>query len=508
VAIFYPEPSRTFGEFLLLPNLTTRDCVPERVDLRSRLVPRSDEAEGPPELSLRIPIASAMMQSVTDDRLAIELARCGGIGFIYGSQSVADQAQMVRHVKAHKAGFVVSTANLRPDATIADVVDCTAATGHSTIAITDDGSANGRFLGVITRRDYRIGHTDPTTRASALMTPADAIPSAIPPVTLAEANETIWRHKLHCLPVLDRNGRLLHLVFRKDHDAHIAYPLEAVDREKRLIVGAAINTRDYMERLPALVEAGVDVVCIDSSDGYSEWQAEVLAFARSRYGERFPIGAGNVVDASGFRYLVEAGASFVKVGIGGGSICITREQKGIGRGQATALLDVVAERNRFLSETGKYVPVCSDGGISQDYHITIALALGADFVMLGRYFARFDEAPGRKLNIRNQTVKEYWGEGSNRARNTARYEHTASTGGQTLLFEEGVDGHVPYAGAMRQGLDVTLGKIRSTLSSCGSKSIDEFREKARLTIASTVSLREGGVHDVLQKEGPTTDAAD
>ncbi len=209
------------------------------------------------------------------------------------------------------------------------------------------------------------------------------------------------------------------MFFRKDYDTHKAYPDELLDGHKRYMVGAGVNTRDYRERIPALVEAGADVLCIDSSEGFTEWQKMTLDFVREKYGDSVKIGAGNVVDKEGFNYLADAGADFVKVGIGGGSICITREQKGIGRGQASAVIEVAKARDDYFRRTGVYVPICSDGGIVYDYHMTLALAMGADFIMLGRYFSRFDESPTAKLTINGSYVKEYWGEGSNRARNLA-----------------------------------------------------------------------------------------
>jgi IMP dehydrogenase len=235
------------------------------------------------------------------------------------------------------------------------------------------------------------------------------------------------------------------------------------------------------------VEAGADVLCMDSSDGYSEWQAETIRHIKSKYKGRVFIGAGNIVDGAGFRYLADAGADFVKVGIGGGSICITREQKGIGRGQASALADVVEERNRYARKTGQYVPVCSDGGILYDYHMTLALAMGADFLMLGRYFARFDQSPSRKLKIGGNYVKEYWGEGSDRARNWQRYD----VGGDSKLhFEEGVDGYVPYAGDVVGNVEATLHKIKTTMCNCGAVDLKAFHDTARLTLVSQQSYLE------------------
>lgn len=515
MAYIYETQSRTFGEYLLLPNLTTKDCVPANVDLTAPLVRFAADPDGPlphggkSVLTLGVPITSALMQAVSDDRLAIALARCGGLAFIYGSQSIEAQSAMVSRTKHFKAGFVISGANLRPDATLADAVALTTCSGHSTIPVTQDGAPDGVFLGIVTGRDYRRGHTPLDTPIADIMTPLKDVHCAPVGIDLASANDLLWQHKLNCLPVVDAKGCLHYLVFRKDHDAHKEYPLENVDASKRLIVGAGINTRDYRDRVPALLAAGADLLCIDSSDGFSEWQAEAIAFVKSFPGNGY-IGAGNVVDREGFLYLAEAGADFVKVGIGGGSICITREQKGIGRGQASALIEVAAAREDYFRRTGIYVPICSDGGISQDYHVTIALAMGADFVMLGRYFARFDEAPGRKIQINNQVLKEYWGEGSNRARNRERYDYGEPSGEDTakLIFEEGVDSYVPYAGKLRDNLDATLAKVRSTMCNCGALSLPDLQRKARLTVASAISLREGGAHDVLLKDSHAGRVAD
>jgi len=495
MAFYYAEPSHTFSEYLLLPNLTTKECRAETVDLRVPLVRyRKDE---PPAIRLNVPFSSAIMQSVSDHGMAIALARAGGISFIFASQSVGAQAEMVEKVKKFKAGFVASDSNIRPEATLRDVLDLREKTGHTTMAVTEDGSATGKLLGMLTSRDYRLTTTPPDARVEELMTKFPDLIYGHEGITLSEANDLIWRHKLNCLPVIARSGALAWLVFRKDYAEHKENPRELVDAGKRLVVGAGINTRDYVERVPALLAAGSDVLCVDSSDGFSEWQADTIQWIRATYGERAKVGGGNVVDAEGFRYLVDAGADFVKVGIGGGSICITREQKGIGRGQATAVIEVAQARDDYFRKTGIYVPLCSDGGIVHDYHVSLALAMGADFVMMGRFFARFDEAPGRRLRIGGNYVKEYWGEGSNRARNWQRYHEG---GGAGLGFEEGVDGYVPYAGKLKDNLDLTLEKMRATMVSCGACSVPEFHAKARLTLASAVSIREGAVHDVDRKE--------
>ncbi len=496
MAFYYQEPSHTFNEYLLVPGYSSSECVPANVSLKTPVVKFKKGAEECP-LTMNIPLTSAIMQSVSGDRLAVALAKEGGISFIYGSQSIASEAAMVLRAKNFKAGFVVSDSNIRPDATLADILALKEKTGHSTVAVTEDGTATGKLLGIVTSRDYRVSRMAPETVVSEFMTPFEKLIWAPDGTTLKEANNIIWDHKLNALPIVDQEQRLCHIVFRKDYDSHKENPLELLDANKRYVVGAGINTRDYAERVPALVEAGADVLCIDSSEGFSEWQKRTLDFIREKYGDSVKVGAGNVVDREGFLFLAECGADFVKVGIGGGSICITREQKGIGRGQATALIDVCEARNEYFEKTGIYIPVCSDGGIVHDYHMTLALAMGADFLMLGRYFARFDESPTNKLSIGGNYVKEYWGEGSNRARNWQRYD---MGGAAKLSFEEGVDSYVPYAGSLKDNVNLSLGKVRSTMCNCGAMTIPELQQKAKLTLVSATSIIEGGAHDVIQKD--------
>ncbi|HIX94676.1 MAG TPA: IMP dehydrogenase [Candidatus Gemmiger excrementipullorum] len=495
MAYYFSEPSRTFGEYLLVPGYTSAECVPTAVSLKTPLV-KYRKGEEPCPLEMNIPMVSAIMQSVSGEKLAIALAKQGGVSFIYGSQTVEQEADMVRRVKAYKKGFVTSDSNLPPEATLGDVLDLKTRTGHSTVAITDDGSAHGKLLGIVASRDYRLSRMTNDLKVTEFMTPIDKLVTAPATTSLHDCNDIIWDNKINTLPLIDDEGRLQYMVFRKDYDSHKENVNELLDANKSYVVGAGINSRDYAERVPALVEAGADVLCIDSSEGYSEWQARTLAWVREHYGDKVKVGAGNVVDRDGFLFLAKAGADFVKVGIGGGSICITRETKGIGRGQATAVIEVAKARDEYYAQTGIYVPICSDGGIVQDYHITLALAMGADFVMLGRYFARFDEAPTNRLRVNGNYVKEYWGEGSNRARNWQRYD---LGGAQKLSFEEGVDSYVPYAGPLAEGVQTTLYKVRSTMCNCGALSIPELQEKARLTVVSSTSIVEGGSHDVILK---------
>ena len=499
MATFINEPSHTFNEYLLIPGYSSAECIPANVSLKTPLV-KYKKGETP-AITMNIPMISAIMQAVSGDRLAIALATEGGVAFIYGSQSIEDEAAMVARAKSHKAGFVKSDSNLSPDATMADCVALKEATGHSTIAITEDGTANGKLVGIVTGRDYRVSRMDPATKVREFMTPFDKLVWAKEGTTLKEANDIIWDNKLNSLPIINDDGKLCYFVFRKDYDTHKQNPNELLDASKRYVVGAGINTRDYAERVPALVAAGADVLCIDSSEGFSEWQKRTIAWIRENYGDSVKVGAGNVVDAAGFRFLAECGADFIKVGIGGGSICITRETKGIGRGQASALIEVCHARDEYFKETGVYIPVCSDGGIVYDHHITLALAMGADFVMLGRYFARFDESPSNKVSIGGTYYKEYWGEGSARARNWQRYD---LGGDRKLSFEEGVDSYVPYAGSLKDNVAMSLAKVKSTMCNCGALTIPELQEKAVLTLVSATSIIEGGAHDVIQKEKNTS----
>ena len=495
MAYFFTEPSRTFSEYLLVPGYSSAECVPANVSLKTPVVKYRKGEECP--LTMNVPMVSAVMQAVSGEKMGVGLAREGGIAFIYVSQPVEQQAAMVRQVKNYKAGFVTSDTNLRVGDTLAEVLALKERSGHSTMPVTDDGTGAGKLLGLVTSRDYRVSRMDPSARVETFMTPIEKLITAPEGISLSEANDILWDRKLNALPIVAKDGRLSSIVFRKDYDSHKDNPLELLDGQKRYVVGAGINTRDYEQRVPALVEAGVDVLVIDSSEGYSEWQARTLKWIRARYGDSVKVGAGNVVDGEGFRFLAGAGADFVKVGIGGGSICITRETKGIGRGQATAVIDVARARDQYLEETGVYVPICADGGIVQDYHITLALAMGADFCMLGRYFSRFDESPSAKVLIGGSYMKEYWGEGSARARNWQRYD---LGGDKKLSFEEGVDSYVPYAGSLSSGMATTLAKVRSTMCNCGALTIPELRDKAKLTLVSSVSIVEGGAHDVLLKD--------
>jgi IMP dehydrogenase len=490
MATILPDVSRTFSEYLLIPRLTEKGHVPNAVSLQAPLSRRSGG------LKLNIPFVSAAMQSVSGSEMAISLARQGGLAFIFCSQPIDQQVEMVRKAKLHKAGFVESDSNLRPGDTLAQAIAMRERKGHSTMPVTDDGSANGRLLGILTQNDYWEFEDDLNAPVSQFMTPFEHLVFGRLGITLVEANRMLWKNKKECLPIIDDLGRLVSLVFKKDYIAHKENPNEVLDRDKRLVVGAAVNTHDFKERVPALIAAGADAICFDSSDGFSTFQRDAALWVRERYGDSIVIGGGNVVSGEAFDFLVkEAQLDFVKVGIGGGSICITREQKGIGRGQASALMDVVERRDRYFQESGVYIPVCSDGGLAHDTQIIIALAMGADFVMMGRYFARTYESPTPRVSMKGRVFKPYWGEGSARATNWQRYSEDGGTS-KRMKFEEGVDAYVPIVGSVNDVLDVTCAKLRSTLCNCGSLTLREFHEKAILTRISEQSFQEGSAHNV------------
>jgi IMP dehydrogenase len=490
-----PEISRTFGEYLLLPNLTDEGCTPGNVDLSASLV--RHPVGQPSPLRIATPLTSAIMGAVSSPELAIALAQVGGISFIHQNQPVAEQAGMVAAVKRHKAGFRHNDVNIKPSATLDEADRLLRAHDHSAVVVTDDGSPSGAFLGLLTADDFNFHRHDAGDRVESRMRPVAELVTGAPGMSLSTANSLLWDSRQDVLPIVGADGRVTALVQRRDYELHQQFSNESVDEAKRFRVGAGVNTHDFRERIPALVEAGADILCLDSSDGYSVWQKDVIEFVRKEYGESVRIGAGNVVDARGFRYLAEAGADFVKVGIGGGSICITRDQKGIGRGQASALAEIVTERDAYAQRTGMYVPLCSDGGVIHDSHMAIAFAFGADFLMLGRYFARFTESPAPLVKIGGQVVKEYWGEGSKRARNAARYGQ-----GKDLAFEEGVDGYVPYAGSLYDNVKVTLAKIRSTMISCGSTSLRQFHDTATLVQVSQQTFVQNS-EEVERNDRPT-----
>jgi len=474
------EPSRALAEFRLLPGLTMPESTTGTISLQTHLV-RSPRGGC---IDLKIPLVAAAMQSVSGVEMGIALAREGGVAFLYSSQAIEQQASMVKKVKQYKAGFV-KPLTVPPTTRISDLARLIRERGFSTFPVVDE---RGVLLGLITKNDFaEFAHRE--LEVSQRMIPVSQLVVGVNVTSLRQANEILVDSHQGVLPIVDGESRLRHLVFRKDIDDHLKHPNELVDERKRLLAAAAINTHDFSDRVPALVEAGVDLVAIDSSDGHSFYQKACMDWLSARHPD-LPVIAGNIVTSEGFRYLAEAGAGAIKIGMGGGSICITQEQKGTGRGLGTAILEVAGERDRYYQETGRYLPLIADGGIVHAKDMSMALALGADSVMLGRYFARMDESPTEKVVINSRVMKPYWGEGSARAQQwrSERY-------GQTL-FAEGVEGYVEYAGPLHGNLPETLAKIRSTMSSCGAGTIEELHRRAEVEVVSSLSIREGQVHDI------------
>jgi len=435
---------------------------------------------------LHVPLAAAAMQAVSGVQMGIELAKLGGAAFIYASQPIEEQAEMVRRIKSHKAGFV-EPRTIPPDLPLRDVDLLRKEAGFSTFPVVSEG---GRLLGLITRRDYDV-RVHGSRPACERMIPRKQLDVGLRLTDLEEANALLIEGHRSVLPIVDDEDRLLSLVFRKDIEDHLDNPDQVVDERKRLLTVAAANTHDFARRVPALVEAGVDVIGIDASDGHSHFQEGAIAWMREHM-PTLPVIGGNVVTARGFEFLVNAGAGAVKVGMGGGSICITQEQKGTGRGLATAVIKVAEARDRHRERTGIHIPIIADGGIVHSKDVVIALALGADVVMMGRYFARMEESPTDKIRIGSRVMKPYWGEGSARARawSPARYNQAE--------FLEGVEGFVEYAGKLRDNLPELTGKVRAAMASCGCATLSELHENAEVESVSALSIREGKAHDIMQ----------
>ncbi len=480
------EPSRTLGEFRLLCGLTTRTCTVDRIDLRSHLFA---DRQGCRPLVLNTPVLAAAMQAVSGSTMGIEMARLGGAAVLFCSQTAADEADMVRRVKNHRAGFV-EPRTVPPSLTIAELHAIHRETGFSNFPVVDPA---GHLLGLIGRRDYDLLAHAPQP-VSERMIPRSGLDVGVEVTDLPTAHHLLVAGHQAVLPIVDREDRLLFLVFRKDIQDHLDNPAQVVDEAGRLLCLAAINTLDYADRVPALVEAGADALVIDSSDGYSVFQAETLEWIAARWPD-LPVMGGNVINAEGFHFLVKHGARAVKVGMGSGSICITQEQKGTGRGLATAIMEVTAARDAHRVRTGVHVPVVADGGLGTSRDVVTALALGADAVMMGRYLARMEESPTEKVQVGNRIMKPYWGEGSSRARDwkAARYAQNA--------FVEGVEGFVEYAGRLRDELPRMLAKIRAAMSSAGCATLQELHERAELELVSALSIREGKVHDIYTAHG-------
>ncbi len=464
--------STSLKEWRLLPGLTKAD---NNIDFSTEI------AKG---FKINIPLISSSMQAVTGPRMAIALAKQGGIGIIFTSQPIEKEAEMIKKVKSYKAGFIEKPVTVTPSMTVKELRKINEKTGYSTFPVTEDGSPNGVYKGLIFADDYLL--EDNSKKVSELLIDRKYIDKNI---TFEEARRYLKSIKQKCLPIVI-DGKLKSLVFRKDVIDEKNYPRQLLDRQKRLMVGAAVNTHDYEERVKAVVKAGADILVIDSSDGYSEYQKRTIKYIKKNFPE-IPLIGGNIVTREGFNFLVEAGVDGVKIGMGGGSICITQEVKGVGRGQATAVMECSKARDELYEKTGEYYPLISDGGASTNRDIIIALAMGANAVMSGRYFAGFDESPTKVIERGGNKFKPYWGEGSNKAKNWQRYNKSVSK-----FIEEGVEGYVPYAGRLEDGIKKTLMTMISAMNNVGAATIKELHKLAHLEYISEGARIEGDVHDL------------
>jgi IMP dehydrogenase len=480
------ETSTTFREHILLPRCTSLESDIRSVDLSTRLTH---------DLHLHVPFMSAAMEAVSGDRLAIALAQLGGLSVLpAGNVPVELQLEYLRAVKRFKAGFVESVITVSDDTPIEKLIELERTSGYSTFPVVD---AEGRLAGLITEKKYNPA-TDKDLPVRERMLPLDKLVVGRHGISLSEANRLIFESGIGVLPVIDTDQKLRSVVFFRDLKHTHLYPLAAVDSHKRLQAAVAVSTHpEDQERAAALVHEGADVLIVDASDGFSEYMKDTVKRLKTL---GVPVVAGNIVDAAGFDYLVESGADAVKVGIGSGSICTTRRVKAIGRGQATAVHQVALARERHLARTGRYIPVISDGGIEGTGDMAVALALGADILMMGKYFAGFEESPTNSFAKRlpvlfsgqmaevEVTVKPYWGEASPRAKNVRRYQQDDPRS----FVIEGEEGYVLYKGTLHKNLPRDLQAIRGTLSSCGCHDLRDFYTNVEVERQTVDSQREGG----------------
>lgn len=492
----YGELALTFDDVLLVPGYS--QVLPAQVSLRTRLIG---------DIHLNIPVISAAMDTVTEAAMAVALARLGGIGVIHRNLTPEEQAEEVDKVKRSESGMIVDPLTLRPEATLAEAEALMAHYHISGIPITD---ADGRLVGILTNRDIRFV-TPGDQPIAEFMTGSNLITAPVG-TSLEEAKVILHQHRIEKLPLVDENGRLKGLITVKDILKKIDYPEGAVDQQGRLLCAAAIGVGDKgLARLDKLVEAGVDVVAVDTAHGHTRLVIDTVRAARRRH-PRLPIIAGNVAGADGARDLIEAGAGAIKVGIGAGSICTTRVVAGAGVPQISAIAACAAVCREHD------IPLIADGGIKYSGDIVKALAAGADTVMLGSMLAGLEESPGEIILYEGRRFKVYRGMGSMGAMQgfgADRYGSgvTSPTGGpaggqiRDKLVPEGVEGQVPYKGQLRDVVYQMMGGLRSGMGYVGACDLDELRAKAEFVRISNAGLLESHPHGILiTKEAPNYQA--
>jgi IMP dehydrogenase len=476
----FAKEGLTFDDVLLVP--AESQVLPNDVSTRTRLTGT---------IELAIPVVSAAMDTVTEARLAIALAREGGIGIVHRNLSIEDQVAEVDKVKRSESGMIVEPVTLPPDALVRDALELMARYKVSGVPITDGDNV---LVGILTNRDLRF-EDDVEQPVSALMTSRNLVTAPVG-TTLAEAEEILHRNKIEKLPVVDSDGRLRGLITVKDIQKKIQHPQATKDDRGRLCVGAAVGVGpDAPERAQALVSAGVDVLVVDTAHGHSRGVIDMVAKVKSL--APVDVIAGNIATAEAARALVDAGADAVKAGIGPGSICTTRVVAGVGVPQVTAVYDVA---------TAVDVPVIADGGITSSGDIAKALAAGADTVMLGSLLAGTDEAPGEVILVQGERFKEYRGMGSLGAMRARSFSKDRYFQGDVedvdKLVPEGIEGRTPYKGALAPILYQLIGGVRQAMGYCGAATIAEMKD-ARFIRITSAGLRESHPHDVtITKEAP------
>lgn len=473
----------TFDDLLLIPQYS--EVLPHEVDVSTWLTKK---------IKLNIPIVSAAMDTVTEARLAIALAREGGIGIIHRNLSIEEQAQEVEKVKKSESGMILQPVTVRPDNTVKEALEIMERYKISGVPVVSDGN---KLVGILTNRDLRfIKPTDYHKPVSLFMTSQNLI-MAQERITLEEAEEILQRHKVEKLPIVDKEGRLVGLITIKDITKRKKYPNACKDELGRLRVGAAVGTGpDTKDRVDALVSIGVDVIAIDTAHGHSKRVLETVEFVKSTY-PNLEVIAGNVATAEGALDLIKAGADAVKVGVGPGSICTTRIVAGVGVPQLTAI--------RWAYEVAKEygVPIIADGGIKYSGDIVKALAMGASSVMLGNLLAGTEEAPGETVYYQGRAYKVYRGMGSLGAMMSRRSADRYGQEKMEKFVPEGIEGRVPYRGRLSDVIYQLVGGLRSGMGYVGAKNLEELRQRAKFVMITWAGYKESHVHDVqITKEAP------
>ena len=474
----------TFDDVLLLP--AESSVLPNDVVTTTRLTRT---------IALNIPVVSAAMDTVTEARLAIALARQGGIGIVHRNLSIEDQIAEVDRVKRSESGMIVEPVTLRPDDLVGDALELMARYHISGVPIT---TGDGLLVGILTNRDLRFG-ADASAPISSLMTARDLVTAPVG-TTLEEAGAILGRHKIEKLPVVDADGRLRGLITVKDIHKRIEFPLATKDERGRLQVGAAVGVGpDAFERAGALVAAEVDVLVVDTAHGHSSGVVEIVHRIKSGYD--IQVIAGNIATAEATEVLIDAGADAVKVGIGPGSICTTRVVAGVGVPQVTAVFDCAEAAARHG------VPVVADGGLTSSGDIAKAIAAGADTVMLGSMLAGTDESPGDVILVQGERFKEYRGMGSLGAMKGRSFSKDRYFQGDVedvdKLVPEGIEGRVPYKGALQPIVYQLVGGLRMAMGYCGAETVGALQARSRFVRITGAGLRESHPHDItIAKDSP------